>query len=787
MPLDLKKHASVITASIILLSIFTTVSAGASIQECSNQSYNQTRAPSDIENITQDPKWQILSSIHGGNIVWEDYRNDIYGSWSSPGLRNSDIYLYNVSREETIQLTSHESSQIKPDIWRNYVVWEDYRNGDSDIYYLDLLDSSLTPQQITTNGKKQISPSIHDGKVVWVDYRSNSYGDIYMYDIFEDEMYVLSDIRAPKSTPDIYGDKVVWTDYRNYWYYSLYDAFISDIFMYDLAVDSDNDGTPNYRDDDTPEEDPAEIGIVEEEIHQHDPSIFENTITWIEYRNKNNDIYMKTVGENKTEVSAGSSIEEFPHIYGGRIVYSEKNYDGDLHTHDTIWMYNIYDDTKEKIAQVDYNPEENDGVLARYPSIFKDSVVWEERHSPGVKYQFSLDLSEYEDYLEEGPVNKTMMEAFDEKGSQLEEDAELSKEGDEIWWIYENGSRSYMIEVDDSLNIYDNSFYRYDIFYTKIGSEEPEISDSHLRLSTGEEGAEADMTLLEGIYFDIYATVKDVDGDVKRVYFESDDFQLEGLDYALDSVGHDRYRKRIEYDVNMTAGVYNFTVHAEDTEGNTARGAELTLRLIENEPIINSFQVGLSGSNLTQEVIYYIEPDNDLYFVGNASDEDGDISETLLKINGDNISEIQLDMVKVNNKTNTYRYQLEYDEGMQPGNYTAVFSVTDSRGNMVNSSEVFIRALYRPEDDDGDDNKTDGNGQTDGNFLSNPLFYILLIALIIVILAIFIVLKTGRNLYLGEEGEIEEIEEEGSEEETEETSEESGDEADLEEDIPDEV
>ncbi|MFO7991248.1 MAG: hypothetical protein R6U61_03010 [Thermoplasmata archaeon] len=719
MPLCLKKYASVLVASILLISIYISTMGGVAYLEDSLQQYGQTKASYTVENITQDPKWQILSSIHGGNIVWEDYRNDFYGSWSSPGLRNSDIYLYNISREETIQLTSHESSQSKPDIWRNYVVWEDYRNGNADIYYLDLLDDTLTPHQVTDNDKKQISPKIHDGRIVWVDYRSGSFGDIYMYDIFEEETYVLSDIRAPKSTPDIHGDKVVWTDYRNYWYYGIYDAFIADIFMYDLTVDSDNDGTPNYKDVDTPDEDPAEIGVVEEKVHQHDPSIFENKIAWIEYQNKNNDIFMKTVGENKTEVSAESSVEEFPKIYGGRIVYNERNYDGEQHTHDTIWLYDIYDETKEKIAEVEQDPEENDGVLARYPCIFKDRIVWEERHP-----------------------------------SSLE-----------------------------------NLTYQYDIYYAELGTEGPEVSDSYLSLSTGEEAVQANMTLLEGIYFEVYSTVKDIDGDLKRVYFESDEFELEGLDNSLNLVGTDRYKKRIEYDVNMTAGVYNFTVHAEDSEGNTATGAKLTLELIENEPVIHSFQVGLSETNLTQEVTYYLEPGNDLYFVGNASDEDGDISETLLLINGDNISEIQLDMAKVTNKSNTYQYHMEYDEGMQPGNYTAVFSVTDSRENLVNSSEVIIRAQYRPEDDNGDDNETDDNGTLDDNFLSNPLFYILLIALIIVIIAIFIVLKTGKNLYLGKEGKIEEEPEDEPEEDTDDdvVTEESIDDIEPEEDISDEV
>ena len=61
-------------------------------------------------------------AIYGNTIVWQDSRNG-----------NSDIYIYDLSTKKQIH-TTNPSNQTDPAIYGNKVVWADDRNGGSDIY-----------------------------------------------------------------------------------------------------------------------------------------------------------------------------------------------------------------------------------------------------------------------------------------------------------------------------------------------------------------------------------------------------------------------------------------------------------------------------------------------------------------------------------------------------------------------------------------------------------------------------------------------------------------------------
>ena len=74
------------------------------------------------------------SAIYGERIVW------MYG------MGSSDISMYDLSTSREIQITSDESvHQSAPAIYGDRIVWEDWRNENSDIYMFTLDSAELMP------------------------------------------------------------------------------------------------------------------------------------------------------------------------------------------------------------------------------------------------------------------------------------------------------------------------------------------------------------------------------------------------------------------------------------------------------------------------------------------------------------------------------------------------------------------------------------------------------------------------------------------------------------------
>jgi hypothetical protein len=136
---------------------------------------------------------QISSSGSNVCIVWEDYRNgeaDIYFNYSTDGgvtWQASDI------RIDTGDSPGEKDSYY-PQISSNgnyvYVVWEDYRNGEPDIYFNYSTDGGVTwqasdillstgaaPGQYSSR-HPQISSSANNVYVVWEEVRT-AFADIY--------------------------------------------------------------------------------------------------------------------------------------------------------------------------------------------------------------------------------------------------------------------------------------------------------------------------------------------------------------------------------------------------------------------------------------------------------------------------------------------------------------------------------------------------------------------------------------------------------------------------------
>jgi beta propeller repeat protein len=123
------------------------------------------------------------AAIYGNKVVWADKRNTSLENptnLNNPNIYSPGIYIYDVSTStETLITTGFTSdgSCLLPAIYEKKIVWQDGRNGNSDIFMYDL--STSTETRITTNESNQTKPAIYGDRIVWQDDR-NGNSDIYI-------------------------------------------------------------------------------------------------------------------------------------------------------------------------------------------------------------------------------------------------------------------------------------------------------------------------------------------------------------------------------------------------------------------------------------------------------------------------------------------------------------------------------------------------------------------------------------------------------------------------------
>jgi len=202
--------------------------------------------------VTYQAADAIFPAVSGGRIVWEDYRNDPDKLAFYPRSvydENPDIAIWDADTENTYLLCSEPDWQMSPRISGNLVVWEDWRNGQGDIYLYDLsvdTDGDGTPnwkdpdrpdpdpaeRRLTDTDWDEITPDISEHTVVFGDMKRDTgrgnVVDIYSLDI--DTMVktaVVTDPPCLRESIRVDGTQIVWTDYR---------FGVPDVYWTDLAL-----------------------------------------------------------------------------------------------------------------------------------------------------------------------------------------------------------------------------------------------------------------------------------------------------------------------------------------------------------------------------------------------------------------------------------------------------------------------------------------------------------------------------------------------------------------------
>jgi len=160
--------------------------------------------PFDVTN--NDKALQSNPDVSGVTVVWQESR--ARSGWGNAGIykRNIDMDVYPVNICKNVGKTAQN-----PAISGSIIVWQDNRNGNWDIYGYDLTAGQEI--EICTDMGDQELPDIDGNTIVWQDNR-NSNWDIYAYDLTSRKTFAIYQGKANQTQPAIHKNVVVWTDDR---------------------------------------------------------------------------------------------------------------------------------------------------------------------------------------------------------------------------------------------------------------------------------------------------------------------------------------------------------------------------------------------------------------------------------------------------------------------------------------------------------------------------------------------------------------------------------------------
>lgn len=148
--------------------------------------------------ITNDAAVQGRPRVGGDFVVYEDYTNG-----------DADIRGYRISTAASFPIATGPDDQLTPDLDGNTVVYVQRVNGSDQIFTYDLV-SGVTTQRTTSTSSK-ILPRISGTRIVWSDDRSGNL-DLYLYDLSTGHETALVTGAGDQFLADLDGDRVVYTD-----------------------------------------------------------------------------------------------------------------------------------------------------------------------------------------------------------------------------------------------------------------------------------------------------------------------------------------------------------------------------------------------------------------------------------------------------------------------------------------------------------------------------------------------------------------------------------------------
>jgi beta propeller repeat protein len=260
---------------------------------------------------TLDSTINVLPKISGDSIVWQDYSN---GNW--------DIFLYNLTWTPGTppdQIIIGGEDQKNPEIFQNYVVFENWSGTISTIYLYNRSDSSSV--QISSSGNDR-TPAIFGSNVVWQNMSATGKKRIMLFNITTGKTRPIppAGVTFDQTNPKISGDYIVWEDTRARNPYT-------DIYLYDLSDGSEHLLTPSSAGG------------------KFMPAVYGNRIVWQDWRaiesgtGNNPDIYLLTLGKPETCPAAGFTADYYVDPPGGLVIFTDSSSPGTVPITYRLWNF----------------------------------------------------------------------------------------------------------------------------------------------------------------------------------------------------------------------------------------------------------------------------------------------------------------------------------------------------------------------------------------------------------------------------------------------------------------
>ncbi len=273
---------------------------------------------------------------HGNWLVWQDLRN---GNW--------DIYAKNlVDGSAEIRVTTNSLHQENPKTDGRYVVWQDRQaDGSWDIYTRELASATEAIIVTDTIGLNEQNPVVD---YPWIVYQVAPIADpdapwqLMAYNLQTGEVSPIAPSSQNQLDADIDQGHVVWQDFR--------DAGYGEIYLKDLDKDELR-------------------RITFDSAAQYHPVISGHWLVWSDKRNEQNDLYgYNLLSRNEIQLTTTSEDETSPSINGNWVVYQE-NSSGLLYTNLRL----LYLDNLSSLQLTNSRSEKN------MPSLASGFLSWQDQ------------------------------------------------------------------------------------------------------------------------------------------------------------------------------------------------------------------------------------------------------------------------------------------------------------------------------------------------------------------------------------------------------------------------